>query len=257
MPDGSAQEIAMHRFGANEQVEIRDLAKVELSKDTFKSSPIVYIYKNFNDCPELETIGDADSGSIRTYTLKDGEAIFYTDQNKAEFAYFTTGTEVRLTGTLTLGEFDIIELSTILDSGIQEIPWAPRVLDTGDTITFQEFQYITLGPEDTVKNMLIIDPETEISADGVEKKFLSDNWRYCSQVDYTIAGDPDTNVSIPAIATSNTPSTIFPPIFPNNPNILLPPILLYFIILLLRIIQINTSLLIYFLSFLFLYLFQL
>ena len=196
MPDGSAQEISMHRFGANEQVEIRDLAKVELSKDTFKSSPVVYVYKNFNDCPELETLEGADSGSIRTYTLKDGEFVFYTDQNRSELAYFGSGTEVQLHGDVVLPKCESVDLVEVFDSSIEEIPWKYLPFErSNQKIIFQEFQYITIGSKDTVENITVL---------GAEQPYLDDKWLFCSDVSYKLAGEenpkPLPKVSIPGRA---------------------------------------------------------
>ena len=181
----------MYRFGAAEQVEIRDFAKVALTKDSFGDNSAIYIYKNFNNCPELE-----DKNGSRKYTLKDGEYIFYTDQNKSELAYFTNGTEVTLSGNITLPEFDIIELSTILESGLQEIPWRYLDLSGNAGISFQEYQYITLGAEDTINTMTLL--STDVDSEDSSKRYLSANWHSCDNVEYSIAGSSENNV-LPAI----------------------------------------------------------
>lgn len=191
---------AMHSLGANEQIEIRDFAKVELSHETFNNASAVYIYKNFNGCPELEA-----TDGPRTYTLKDGEYIFYTDASKAEFAYFTSGTQVTMSGNAKLPEFEIIELATIFEAGINEIPWAYLRFEKNDKITFQEYQYITLGQEDTLKSLVLLDAAVEKDKNGnVIKKYLDDSWQYCSDVIYTVAGDPDTKIELPEINLNNT-----------------------------------------------------
>ena len=193
-PDGIINK-EMYRLGAGEQIEIRDFAKVTVSKDDF---PTILIYKNFN-CPALE-----EGEGPRKYTLKDGEAIFYTDTNKSEFAYFTTGTEVELRGKITLNQFDVIELSTILDSGIHEIPWATKQLTGDDAIIFQEYQYITLGKEDTIKALLLCGTEDNpineyTDATGQQKMYLNDVWKACDEVTYVLAGDPDNSISLPPV----------------------------------------------------------
>ena len=194
--EGTGLTKAMHRFGASEQVEIRDFSKVTLSKDTFSS---IYVYKNFNGCPELEN-DQYNSGAARKYTLKDGEAIFYTDHNQAEFAYFTSGTEVILEGNAKIGEFDIIELSAIFESGPQVIPWRKLTFEeNADAITFQEYQYITLGDGDTVDSMLILDADTEKNSSGENVAYLSSDWKFCSDVEYTLASDPETKLTLPTI----------------------------------------------------------
>ena len=175
----AAKQISMHKFNANEQVEVRDFAKVELKKDSFKSTPAIYYYKNF-DCPALDESSYTDE---RKYTLKDGEYIFYTDSNKTELAYFTTGTEVSLEGSLILGKFDAIELSTIFDTGLSEIPWKFLGFSTSlDKLVFQEYQYITLGPEDTLNKLTLV---------GNTTGYLDSNWNYCDDVEYTLAGSEE------------------------------------------------------------------
>lgn len=192
---GASKQVSMHRFGANEQVEVRDFAKVELTKKSFKdgqAGAAIYYYKNFNGCAALE---DKNYTGVRSYTLKDGEYIFYTDQNKAEFAYFTTGTEVKLEGSLTMDQFDVIELSTIFDSGISEIPWGRLKFATEfDKLIFQEFQYITLGPEDTIKKLTLMGDSKG------NKQYLSDEWQYCDEVEYSLAGSEE----VSKLSTINT-----------------------------------------------------
>ena len=148
-----------------------------------KSSSTIFYYKNFNGCEALE---DKNYKGKRSYTLKDGEYFFYTDQNKTELAYFSTGTEIQLTGGLLLDQFDVIELSTIFDSGISEIPWGRlRLSSEKDSVILQEYQYITLGPEDTIKSM------TLMGGDGISTAYLNDTWQYCNDVEYTLAGSDE------------------------------------------------------------------
>jgi hypothetical protein len=198
--DGTSRQIEMQRFGANEQVEIRDFARVILSKDFSQDSSSIYIYKNFNGCDALEkfkTDESADPTRINNvYTLKDNEYIFYTDENKSEFAYFTTGTQVTLDGILEIPEFDIVDINTIFDSGIQEIPWQRVYFSDGnDKIIFQEYQYITLGAGDTIKNLDLIDATIL----GTTKDDYEEVWRFCDGVEYTLSTDPSTSVSLDAI----------------------------------------------------------
>lgn len=193
---GASKRVDMHRFGANEQVEIRDFAKVELTKDSFKDTSAIYYYKNFNDCPELD---DPTFKGPRVYTLKEGEYIFYTDHNKSELAYFTSGTQVSLSPNICLEKFEVIELATIFDTGLSEIPW--RYLgfkDSTDKITFQEYQYITLGPEDTIKSIKLLN--------GAQQ--LDDQWKYCDEVLYIPAGGGvDDAKPLPSICTYDDPMT--------------------------------------------------
>jgi hypothetical protein len=193
-------DVQMYSLGASEQIEIRDFAHVILNKETLPDTSTIYLYKNFNDCDELEYTNSADSNGERHYTLKDGEYICYTDQNKAEFAYFASGTEVILTGNLVLPKFDQIDLAVIFDSGITEIPWARLYFSGEDSITFQEFQYITLGAGDTLESIQLAPNQT------IEEYYLDEQWRACDEVVYTPVGD-ETPTSLPKINTLNNGET--------------------------------------------------
>jgi hypothetical protein len=198
--DIGSTPLTVFSLGASEQIEIRDFAKVIINKDTFASTPAVYVYKNFNDCPELEEATFKGNDRINnSYTLKDGEYIFYTDKNKTEFAYFTSGTEVTLFGDLTLPKFDKIDLNVIFDSGTQEIPWAYKEL-TGQgqnqrSIMFQEFQYITLGVNDTLKKLTL----------ATDKETLDENWQKCISATYIPAGGTE-EIELQKITTATVAS---------------------------------------------------
>lgn len=202
MPTSGSQNIALHSFGVNEQVEIREPSKVALNKDFIANSDTVYIYKNFNDCEPLEGKPQYELGKRvnSTYTLKDGEYIFYTDKNKAELAYYSAGTDVTLDGDIVLPKFDdIIDIATIFESGLQEIPWYP-VSFVGDRgITFQEYQYITLGPGDTLVGLTL---------DG-QQNYIDNKPQDCSNVAYKPVGaaDDDRPTPLPRINTANLSSS--------------------------------------------------
>lgn len=202
--DGKVEEKAMFRFAANEQIEIREFAKVELSLNTLANSDTgIYIYKNFANS-DLEQRVDKDTGNNvtnnRKYTLKDGEYIFYTDSLKADFAFFGSGTEVTLSGGVTIQESDIIDIATIMDSGINEIPWQYISLaDEAKKITFQEYQYVTLGPKDTIKNLAI----EGASEDGA--LVLGEAWTRCRNddvIEYQVY-EAEQSTVLPAIEVTN------------------------------------------------------
>lgn len=176
-------DVGMYSLGANEQISIRELSKVVLDGKSLPN-PTIYVYKNFNDCDELEKPEYADDGKRinNSYTLKDGEYIFYTDQNKAEFAYFTSGTEVTLEGKFYIPKCELIDIATIFDSGIQNIPWAARTFAKNDSATFQEYQYITLGPNDILQSLFLYDTSAEK---------LDATWKKCSDASYTTAGSDE------------------------------------------------------------------
>lgn len=180
-PTGSGSiTVGMQRFSANEQVEIRDLVKVELTKDSFKSSSAIYVYKNFSS-DILEDANYVTANGQRVYTLKDGEYIFYTDQNQTELAYFTNGTQVTVDGSIAIPSFDTLDISDILNSGLSEIPWKRLSFSNNDALSFQEYQYVTLGPGDTVKELTLTE-----STD-----YLGKQWQNCNSVAYSVAGSDD------------------------------------------------------------------
>lgn len=194
----SHETYSMHRFGANEQVEIRDFLRVILTKDKLKNASAVYVYKNFNDCPELELYEEDTNGNRinNTYTLKEGEYIFYTDHNKSELAYFTNGTQVTLTGDLVLfNAFEVVDIATILENGMQEIPWRFLSFEQNDAIEFKEYQYITLGPTDTLKSLSLLNTDSTT---------LSKNWTFCDDVSYYLADNPDKINTLPIITVGNS-----------------------------------------------------
>ena len=206
LPDGSSAEKALYSLGATEQIEIREYSQVVLNKELFANSAVIYVYKNFNNCPELEGPAEFDGGKRinSSYTLKDGEYIFYTDQNKTELAYFTSGTEVTLTGKLVLPKFTTIDLATIFESGLQDIPWYPisltgkvsATIQEPDGIIFQEYQYITLGPDDTLKDLTLLGTNA----------YLDSQWQYCDNPSYVIAGADEVN-KLPKINTTGSSAT--------------------------------------------------
>ena len=205
-PEITPEKVNLLSIGPNEQIEIRDFAEVTLSKDTLgEGNSTVYLYKNFV-CPELEgrkKVYDAEADLYKytkQYTLKEGEYIFYTDQNMSETAYFTNGTLVTLTGGFVMSETqEIIDIGTILDSGLQEIPWQIAVLRTGQELKFTEFQYVTLGKGDTLGSL------TLTNKDLVDNKAeLDKTWRACTGDTYYYDStdlEKETKLRLPTIYT--------------------------------------------------------
>ncbi len=194
--------VNLHSLGSNEQIEIRDFAEVILSKDTLKDSSIMYVYKNF-DCPELEGTTEYYDNTadiyrrVKQYTLKEGEYIFYTDRNKADTAYFTNGTLVTLRG-VTIPRSEVIDIGTILDSGLQEVPWSLVNLSGSREIKFTEYQYVTLGAGDKLKSLTL--------TDDVENIELSKEWKPCKgEIAYYASTDKnnETTIKLPAVRTTD------------------------------------------------------
>lgn len=191
-----AKSIGMHSLGANEQIAVREFARVILDGKTFASSPSVYVYKNFNNCPALETRTYSEGKRVNnTYTLKDGEYVFYTDSEKNEFAYFSSGTEVTLNGSTVFSQRDIVDIATIFDNGIDEIPWELLTFSNNDSVVLQEYQYTTIGPKDTLNSLLLTGSEDCLSA----------TWQKCDDVTYTTSS-AEQPTGLPKISVSDDSS---------------------------------------------------
>jgi hypothetical protein len=140
----------------NEQIELRSISKVVLD------SP-AKLYKNF-DNEELER---GSSNKIITYELKDGEYLFYTDQNTQEAAYYGSGSVITLDKEAYIPKATkLIEVSQILEEGLRVVPWSYEVpLSANRKITITEYQYTTLVEGDTL-NTLTVDSAKGLTADG-------------------------------------------------------------------------------------------
>lgn len=184
----SSTDVELFSLGASEQIAIRELSKVVINSTTLSDSPVINFYKNFNDCAELEEAKYDGTGKRinNSYTLKDGEYVFYTDQNMTEFAYYGSGTEITLEGRrdFVIPKCELIDISTIFDDGIQAIPWKSKTFAKNDSVSFQEFQYITLGPNDTLQSLFLC--ERNSSTDAYMP--LSKDWQKCVDATYTTAG---------------------------------------------------------------------
>lgn len=182
---GARVDIDMYRLGASEQIEVRELARVKLDSESFNGT--VYIYKNFDNSILEE---GSNTAGERKYILKNGEYIFYTDRDKTEMGIFTTGTEIILSNKATIPKAEVIDLATIWENGIKEIPWSRLNLPEGQTLTFQEYQYITLGPGDTLN---------ELTVDHTENKLTTQDWKTCvNGANYTLAA-AESATSLPTI----------------------------------------------------------
>jgi hypothetical protein len=174
----------------NEQIEIRSISKVALNS-------AARFYKNFDDA-KLE------HGNINepySYELKDGEYIFYTDQNTQEAAYYGSGSVI----TLDKGAFipkakEKVEVSQIFEKGLHIIPWSDYVLlSDSRKVTITEYQYVTLVNGDTL-NTLTLSPAAQPSQ---IRTISNTGWTKCESSEdnpiiYTPAGS-DTSTTLPII----------------------------------------------------------
>ena len=181
--DFNGTAVNLMALSPNEQIELRSISKVVLNTPA-------RLYKNF-DNKDLE-LGHSEKQI--SYELKDGEYLFYTDQNTQEAAYYGSGSVI----TLDKGAYipktsaeDRVEVSQILEQGLHIIPWSNHVpLNDNTKITITEYQYRTLVEGDTLKTLLLAGGETK----------LSSNWVKCDQttpITYATAGsEQDTTLPI-------------------------------------------------------------
>ena len=145
----------MFTLDTNEQIEIRDIVKIELDQaDTL-------LYWNRNDEDENATSHrftfdeyyDRESGDYNAYTLKEGEYLYYTNAKKINMAYYGAGSIiVKSDGTPDLIKYNtngIISAEDIAINGVEAIPWVTFKLDKTKKISVVENQYITLTEGDT------------------------------------------------------------------------------------------------------------
>ena len=160
----------------NEQIELRSISKVVLDRPA-------RFYKNFDDA-KLE---QGDINAPYSYELKDGEYIFYTDQNNQGAAYYGSGSVITLSpGAYIPKASDTVEVSQILEQGLHIVPWSNLVLlSTDRTVTVTEYQYVTLVDGDTLNTLTVTAGNTLNKSEEFE-------WQKCDQekspVFYTTAG---------------------------------------------------------------------
>lgn len=201
-PDG------MFTLDSNEQICIRDIVKVDLD-DT------CYIYWIRRDDDKNRRIlqftfdEDYGGGTNNAYTLKEGEYLFYTNEQKTDLAYYGAGSLI-VKGTKTpLIEKDMTagepSEEDILTYGLAaSIPWYHRYelgkLDNENkksaAITIVENQYITLTEGDTLLQISHTDQQGQIVALD-----LDNEWEQVTSAKYKFAEDsnptelPPVNIS--------------------------------------------------------------
>lgn len=188
-------DFGMFTLGTNEQIEIRKPAEVELNESQ------TYIYWTL-DKSSLDadkkikfvytgtiTIGGVEKQRY-TYTLKDGEYFYYTDQNKLGMAFYGSGTELIFVGSTDPSDYipgisnEEVTVETISDFGIDQIPWVLCNFSNSTYLTLKEYQYVNLTAGDKLKSALTFEvTPASNSLDNNFKPLVED-----SVVNYTIAG---------------------------------------------------------------------
>lgn len=189
----------------NEQIELRSLSRVVLDKPA-------RFYRNFD-----AKVLDGNVNEVVSYELKDGEYIFYTNQNTQEAAYYGSGSVI----TLDKGAFipkasDSVEISQILEQGLHIVPWSDAVLLTSNRkVTITEYQYVTLVEGDTLDTLSIDSNDSDSTEKGDSKDggytISNARWKKCSAdvpITYTTSG-AESSTKLPKVAlnSKSSPST--------------------------------------------------
>lgn len=179
----------MLTLGTNEQIEIRKAAEVKLNESQ------TYIYWTLNK-GSLDENGKIKFNEITknqkyTYTLKDGEYFYYTDQNKLDLAFYGSGTELIFIGgnpynyIPKISSEEEVTVETINNFGIDQIPWVLCNFSNDIYLTLKEYQYINLTVGDKLKS------ELSFTAASAGSKLLDNKFKPLqagSEVYYTSAG---------------------------------------------------------------------
>lgn len=203
--NSSSEETKQADFGmltlsTNEQIEIRKPAEVKLNEAQ------TYIYWTLNKS-SLDTdkkIKFVDTGTITiggvekqryTYTLKDGEYFYYTDQNKLDLAFYGGGTELIFISSADISPNDYIPgisneevtVEAISDFGIDQIPWVLCNFSDSTYLILKEYQYVNLTAGDKLKSALSL-IEAATTVHSLDNNFKPLRLQAGSKVEYTIAG---------------------------------------------------------------------
>jgi hypothetical protein len=189
-------------LGANEQIELRSISRVVLD------APARF-YKNFDDIG----LEQGDSSGPYEYELKDGEYLFYTDQNTQAAAYYGSGSVITLDPGAHIprtSDENKVEPSQILEHGMHIVPWSSHVsLNKDKKITITEYQYITLVEGDTLNTLMLAAETGDPTADSSYTLSNSESkWAKCDMghpITYTTA-NAENATTLPKISLSSADS---------------------------------------------------
>lgn len=213
-------------LGANEQIEIRDYAQVELDEIstnlywlrededdlTDLSGKIIFAYDE--DPVDIDTwmpvVAGAQNSIYTSYTLKPNEYLFYTDKDRLDLAYYGSGTKItRSKNTPDLIKYKTEQRMTAeevevagLVGNVASIPWKAYNLSTTTAkqakIILTEYQYINLLAGDTLVGV----SDSQRSKDFKEatriELTISSTPVNCTSATYRIAGS-DANTTLPPV----------------------------------------------------------
>lgn len=185
----------MFTLGANEQIEVREIATVKLDQ----TGMYLYFIKANEQVDGDKKIHLFDEDEL-TYTLKEGEYLFYTDSNKIDFAYYGSGTLLtRENASLDVFKStndNAVSLNDILTYGLSaNIPWRNYNLKN-IPITITEYQYKNLIAGDTLNSI-----EFSENKESGDSQTINSTWVKVTKATYTI----DEGESTSATPTSLPP----------------------------------------------------
>lgn len=190
----------MFTLGTNEQIEIRDIVKVDLDDET------MYLYWELNsDDPEKETnefkfTENYNGGTENAYTLKEGEHLYYTNSKKQDLVYYGAGTLIvkneETPDLIKYASSGSVSEEEIMTNGLAAaIPWqAYNLNSTKKRLEIIENKYISLTEGDV---LLLIDG-------GEPSPDLANDWIALDSTKttkYRFAED-DSPTTLPAIAVT-------------------------------------------------------
>lgn len=188
----------MFTLGANEQIEVREIATVKLDQ----TGMYLYFIKANEQAGGDKKIHLFEGEDI-SYTLKEGEYLFYTDSNKIDFAYYGSGT-LLTRENVALDVFkstndNAVSLNDILTYGLSaNIPWRNYNLKN-NPITITEYQYKNLIVGDTLNSIKFLEDK-----ESGDSQTINGTWVKVTGAAYTIDEGESTN----ATPTSLPPASL-------------------------------------------------
>ena len=199
----------MFTCAANEQIEVLEPITVTLD------SPNSYLYWEVN--PQNRKFWMDDSGiqyerfpldhidattSSASYTLQDGEYLFFTDENMESAAYYGAGTEVKFSTDIDADNITTTDLTTYLTTylkrpkdatkisaealseagALKAIPWVIINLNDKNNLTISEYRLINLTEGDILKSVEF--PKLSDASD----QSLGKQYRNVSTAMYSLSG---------------------------------------------------------------------
>lgn len=188
----------MFALGTSEKIEIRAPKETSIydtgNTEAQHYNP-TYVYFNINDKPKNNIITFLDAWEDPTEDppnpperiLKENEYFWYTDINKQTLTFVGAGSRIVNHSPYAITKSSSgVSTEDILEKGLSIIPWItiPGLYKTaagdGNYIQWQEYQYITLAPNDKLIS-INIDPNDE---DTLDPTVLNSTWKKCLEATY-------------------------------------------------------------------------